>query len=131
MLAPTIITIEITVPETVHTVEITPTPETALITEIALPITTEHPLLSLIEIVTQTETILKDNPEIITRNTIDRTPVKTINVHQTITHQATTPTEVAAVCQVVVDIDPLVAECLAVAEECPVVVEDDNIFIRN
>jgi hypothetical protein len=134
MLAPTIITIEITAPETVPITEIIPTPETALITEIVSPITTEHHLHSLIETVTQPETTHKDNPEAITLNTIDRTQVKTTNVHQTVTHQATTPTEVtaaaAAVCQVVADIEVLEEECLAAAEECPAVAaEDDNIYL--
>jgi hypothetical protein len=136
MQVPTTITIEITAPEIIPITETVLTLETVLITEIALPITTEPRPLSPIEIVAQPETIHKGNPETITINTIEQTPVKTINVHQTVIHQATTPTEVTAavVCQVVADIDLLEEECLAAVEECPVAVaaEDDNIlFIRN
>jgi hypothetical protein len=123
MQVPTIIIIEITAPEIVPITEIVLTLETVLITEIALPITTEPRPLSPIEIVAQPETIHKGNPETITINTIEQTQVKTINVHQTVILQATTPTEaVAVVCL------EEVLECLAavVAQEHPVVVAEDN-----
>ena len=129
----TLLMVEIIMIEIALIAETTPTTEMVHTAETVTPtlITTEHHLHSPIEIAThQQEIILKDNPEAITLNIIERTQVKTTNVPQTATHQATTPTEVA---EVVCLAEEAAEECLAAAvEECPVVaeVEDDNVILK-
>lgn len=127
--------VEIIIVEIALIAETVLTIETVLTAETVTPTltTAEHRLHSPIEIATQQqETILKDNPEAITLNIIERTQVKTTNVPQTATHQATTPTEVVEeVCLAAVAAieRPVV---VAEVEECPVVaeVEDDNIVLK-
>jgi hypothetical protein len=125
--------VEIIMIEIALIAETVPTTETVLTAETVTPTltTAEHRLHSPIEIAThQLETILKDNPEAITLNIIERTQVKTTNVPQTAIHQATTPTEVVEeVCLAAV---AAIERPAAAAEECPVVaeVEDDNIILK-
>lgn len=105
---------EITTLEIVPTVETTLTIEIVLTVEIAIQTPTEHRQHLRIETVAMRETIRKDKLETITISPTDQTrqQVKTTNVHQTTTPQATTPTEAA----VVVCLEEA-QECLAAAAE--------------